>query len=109
MIEETIGNKKDVLLDLSSKDGEYGFVYFSNMFHNKEDALFRQSLSKQLDDQISKLNAGKVIGGAIGKSYSYIDWIVYDKTNFIKALESAKKQLNKSVELHYESFNDILD
>jgi hypothetical protein len=109
LIEETIENKKDVLLDLSSKDGEYGFVYFSNMFHNKEDALFRQSLSKQLDDQISKLNAGKVIGGAIGKSYSYIDWIVYDKTNFIKALESAKKQLNKSVELHYESFNDILD
>ena len=46
----------------------YGFVYFSNMFHNKEDALFRQSLSKQLDDQISKLNAGKVIGGAIGKA-----------------------------------------
>ena len=45
----------------------------------------------------------------LGKSYSYIDWIVYDKTNFIKALESAKKQLNKSVELHYESFNDILD
>ena len=109
LIEETIENKKDVLLDLSSKDGEYGFVYFSNMFHNKEDALFRQSLSKQLDDQISKLNAGKVIGGAIGKSYSYIDWIVYDKTNFIKALESAKKQLNKSVELHYEPFNDILD
>lgn len=66
------------------------------MFHNKEDALFRQSLSKQLDDQISKLNAGKVIGGAIGKSYSYIDWIVYDKTNFIKALESAK---NSSINL----------
>lgn len=28
LIEETIENKKDVLLDLSSKDGEYGFVYF---------------------------------------------------------------------------------
>ena len=109
LIEETIENKKDALLDLSSKDGEFGFVYYSNLFHNKEDALYRQKLSKQLDDQISKLNAAKVIGGAIGKSYAYIDWIIYDKKLFLKAFENIKKQLGRSVELHYESFNDILD
>ena len=67
------------MADLSSKDGEFGYVYYSNPFHNKEDALYRQKLSKELDVAISKVHAGKVVGGAIGKSFSYIDWIIYDK------------------------------
>lgn len=109
LVEETIENKKDALLDLSSKDGEYGFIYYSNLFHNKEDALYRQKLSKQLDDELSKLNVGKVVGGAIGKSFSYIDFIVYDKDRFTSAFNALKKQLKSSVELHYESFNEVMD
>lgn len=109
LVEETIENKKDVLLDLEVKDGEFGFVYYSNIFHNKEDALFRQKLSKQLDDEISKLHVGKVVGGAIGKSFSYIDWIIYDKEGFLKAFNTLKKQLHKSVELHYESFKEVIE
>ena len=73
LVEQTIEEKEEVLADLSSKDGEFGYVYYSNPFHNKEDALYRQKLSKQLDETISKVHAGKVVGGAIGKSFSYID------------------------------------
>ena len=79
-------------------------MYYSNPFNNKEDALYRQKLSKQLDETISKVHAGKVVGGAIGKSFSYIDWIVYDKDVFMKVFNQLKKQLDASVELYYQKF-----
>ena len=79
-------------------------VSLANPFHNKEDALYRQKLSKQLDETISKVHAGKVVGGAIGKSFSYIDWIVYDKDVFMKVFNQLKKQLDASVELYYQKF-----
>ena len=104
LVEQTIEEKEEVLADLSSKDGEFGYVYYSNPFHNKEDALYRQKLSKQLDETISKVHAGKVVGGAIGKSFSYIDWIVYDKDVFMKVFNQLKKQLDASVELYYQKF-----
>lgn len=109
LIEDTLENHNDVLNDLESKDGEYGFIYYSNIFHNKEDALYRQNLSKQIDDALAKVCCANVVGGAIGKSFSYIDLIIYDKERFIKAFKEIKKQLKSSVELNYESFKDIID
>ena len=66
--------------------------------------MFRQNLSKHLDEAVSKVHAGKVVGGAIGKSFSYIDWIVYDKDLFMKVFNQLKKQLDASVELYYQKF-----
>ena len=104
LVEQTIEDKEEVLADLASKDGEFGYIYYSNPFHNKEDALYRQKLSKELDNKMNEVHAGKVVGGAIGKSFSYIDWIVYDKERFIKVFNQLKKQLNQSVELYYQKF-----
>jgi hypothetical protein len=108
LAEETLGEGKDVLLDLKAKDGEFGYIYYVNPFSGKDDALFRQELSKTLGAQMEAVGAGQVIGGAIGKSYSYIDWIVYDKEAFEKAFAQLKKQLEDKVELHYRSFDDSI-
>lgn len=102
LIEETIEGKKDVLSDLEVKDGKFGYTYFMNLYNSKEDALLRQELSKKLDKEMQAIHAGKVIGGAIGKSYAYIDWIVFDEERFLKAFENIKKQLE--VKLYYQSF-----
>lgn len=104
LAEETLGSTSDVLLDLKAKDGEFGYVYYANPFNGKDDALLRQELSRQLDKTMTQLHAGQVIGGAMGKSYSYIDWIVYDRTKFMKAFNQLKKQLDDKVELHYQTF-----
>lgn len=109
LVEETLGEKNDVLLDLKAKEGEYGYIYYANPFQGKDNALFRQELSKQLDGTISKLNLGKVIGGAMGKSFSYIDWIVYDPEGFEKAFQQIKKQLDPKVELHYVTFHEFMN
>lgn len=105
LTEETLGDTQDVLMDLKAKDGEYGYVYYANPFSGKDDAIFRQELSRQLDKAMTSVHAGKVIGGAIGKSFSYIDWIVFDQTAFRKAFARIKKQLDPKVELHYRTFS----
>lgn len=108
LVEESLGSKADVLLDLKAKDGEYGYIYYSNPFSGKDDALFRQELSRQLDQAFAPLHCAKVIGGAIGKSYSYIDLIVFDKTMFERAFAQIQKQLHDRVELHYRMFAEDL-
>ena len=104
LIEETIEGQTDVLKDLEAKEGEFGYLYYSNPFGSREDALFRQNLSSQLNELMNKTHCARVIGGAIGKSYSYIDWIVFDRNRFLKALEQIKKQIDPKVELHYQKF-----
>jgi hypothetical protein len=106
LAEESLGESNDVSLDLKAKDGEYGYMYYSNPLEGKDNALFRQELSKNLDEKISSQHAGKVIGGAMGKSYSYIDWIVYDKDRFMKIFDQLKDQLEDVVDIHYRSFED---
>ena len=104
LVEESLGNGKDVLLDLKAKDGEYGYIYYSNLYSGKDDAILRQEISKQIDAIFAPLHCAKVIGGAIGKSYSYIDLIIFDKDMFEKAFEQIQQQLSDKVELHYRSF-----
>lgn len=104
LVEETIENKNDVLADIEARDGEYGYIYFMNPYGNEQDATLRQELSRVLDAQFDKVCAAKVIGGAIGKSYSYIDCIVYDKTRFENAFNQIKRQFDKNVELFYQPF-----
>lgn len=106
LAEETLGDTQDVLMDLQAKEGEYGYIYYSNPLSGKDNALFRQELSKKMDDEISKIHAGRVIGGAMGKSFAYIDWIIFDKEEFLKAFEQVQKQLKDQVELHYRSFTE---
>lgn len=105
LTEETLGDTKDVLLDLKAKEGEYGYTYYANPLQGKDNALFRQELSKKLNDEISSIHAGQVIGGAMGKSYSYIDWIIYDKEAFEKAFSQIQEQLKGQVDIHYQSFD----
>lgn len=104
LIEESLGNKSDVSLDIKSREGEYGYIYYANLFDAKEDASFRQALSTQIENILAPLHCAKVIGGAIGKSYSYIDLILYDETMFQKAFAQIQQQLKSKVDLHYRSF-----
>lgn len=104
LIEESLSQKKDVVADLKAKEGEFGYIYYLNPFQAKEDAIFRQNLSTQIDEQLSKLGIANVIGGAIGKTYSYIDLIIYDGPSFKKALQNLQGKLAKNLTLYYQPF-----
>lgn len=106
LAEESLGDGQDVSLDLKAKDGEYGYMYYANPLQGKDNALFRQELSKKLDEEIYGLYAGKVIGGAMGKSYSYIDWIVFDKKTFMAMYQQLKEKVAHIVDLHYRPFTE---
>lgn len=104
LIEEHLGDGKDVVMDFKDKDGEYGYIYFSNPFEGKDDALFRQELSRRIESLCAPLHCAKVIGGAIGKSYSYIDLAVFDTAVFEKVFEQVQEQLKDKVEIYYRNF-----
>ncbi|MGN1276903.1 MAG: hypothetical protein ACI4UK_07940, partial [Floccifex sp.] len=104
LLEETIENKNDVLADMESKQGEYGYIYYSNLYGNKQDALVRQQISTAIQKQLHQNEVGKVIGGAIGKSYSYIDIAVFDSSLFDIVFRKIKRQLDGKVELFYQKF-----
>ena len=104
LIEETLEEKTDVLKDLEVKQGEFDYIYYNNLFNTREDALFRQELSKQFDRAFQKSECARVIGGAIGKSYSYIDCIIFDVHRFQSTLDQIKKQLDSKVKLHVQKF-----
>lgn len=104
LLEETIENQNDVLADMESKQGEYGYIYYSNLYGNKQDALLRQQISVAIQKQLQQNEVGKVIGGAIGKSYSYIDIAVFDSSLFDIVFRKIKRQLDGKVELFYQKF-----
>ncbi|HIW18449.1 MAG TPA: hypothetical protein H9886_04890 [Candidatus Faecalicoccus intestinipullorum] len=100
--EDTIEGNSDVLKDLEAKEGEFGTIYYGNLFGSREDALFRQQLSMQLGKAF--IPYAKVIAGSIGKSFSYIDVIVFDREQFNLGLQKIQKKLDKQVKLYYQKF-----
>ncbi len=103
LIEDTLENHRDTISDFEAKGGEFGYFYFANPFQTKEDASFRQELSKKLENALEPTHTAMLLGGAIGKSFSYIDWAVFDHDQFITLFNNIKKQFNE-VELFYQSF-----
>ncbi len=103
LIEDSLEEKQDTMSDFRAKGGEFGYLYYSNMFQSQQDASFRQELSKKLEEEFKPTHVAHVIGGAIGKSYSYIDWVVYDKDQFEKLLKETKKNF-KEVDIFYRAF-----
>ncbi len=45
----------------------------------------------------------------MGKSFSYIDWIIFDLEGFEKAFEQIKKKLDPKVELHFQTFQETMN
>lgn len=76
-----------------------------NLFDSKEDAALRQKLATQIEALLAPLHCAKVIGGAIGKSYSYIDVVLFDQKMFGQVFAQIQSQLKDKVELHYRSFD----
>ncbi len=104
LIEESLENQTDTVSDLQAKGGKYIYMYYVHPFEGKENALFRQNLAKRLSSEMQHLHIGQVIGGAIGKSYGYIDWIIYDESRFESAFQNIKKQFESQVKLYYQPF-----
>lgn len=106
LIEENLAGHNDVLNDLKARGGEFGYIYFANPFDGKEDAQFRQELSRQIEKLLAPFHFARVVGGAIGKSYSYIDLAVFDKAKFERFFQQIQAQLKDKVDIHYRAFED---
>lgn len=108
LIETTLEKQGDVLLDMEAKEGEYGFIYYTNPYNTQQDAIYRQTLTMQFAEMFEQYPVARVIGGAMGKSYSYIDVAIYDKEEFTKLFNRIQTQLRDNVKLYYQTFKNTL-
>lgn len=101
LVQEQLANATDLASGFFDLGGEFGYFYFENRHEGEHNAIFRQTLAKQLDELLYPLQVAKTIGGAIGLQYSYIDLAIFDRILFQKVL--AKIQERLSIEIHYHS------
>lgn len=104
LIEETLeGQSEDCRNDAIAKGASFQYIYYKNLFENEQDATLRQELSQTMKKVFEESHVASIIGGAIGKTYSYIDCIVYDKDKFDVLMNQIKKQV-KQVDLYVQPF-----
>ncbi|MDF9824074.1 hypothetical protein M2475_000412 [Breznakia sp. PF5-3] len=102
LISEVLNNEFVTYHEFYDYGGEFGYLYYKNNHGSDADALYRQQLEKKLNELLFPHGIAKSIGGAIGTNYSYIDLAIYDKEEFLKALDKINNHL--SVELTYKAF-----
>ena len=104
LVEETLEDAlQDVRQDAHVKGASFQYIYYPHLFDTQQDATFRQELSKKMEAIFAQTHCADVMGGAIGKSYAYIDVIVYDQEKFQSVFEQIKKQITQ-VDLHVQPF-----
>ena len=74
---------------------EYGELCYEN-----QDARMNHELKQQINNLLKEYGLGKVIGGAMGLKYSYIELIVFDHHEFLYALSKMNEIL--PVKLSYQ-------
>lgn len=100
--EELLNDQKDICEDMISKGGEYGYFYYEPSHSGEDVALVRQQLERELHELFYEKAVARVIGGAIGSEYCYIDMLVFDLELFAIICDKLKEHLD--IELSYVPF-----
>lgn len=102
LLEEMLNDNYHLASEFLDFGGEYGYLYYPHENSEVNDSLMRQTLEKNLNELLYPMGFARSIGGAIGTKYAYIDLAVFDKEDFIKALEKINAKLK--TKLQYVSF-----
>lgn len=81
---------------------EYGYFYYEIEQEKEQIALVRQQLEKELQDLFYEAGIARMIGGALGTHYAYVDCIIFDRDAFQILFEKLNEHL--SFPLYYRSF-----
>ena len=87
-------NYDNSIYDRNFNDGViYGFLFFENANIDQNQLIsFRMNIEDEIINLIEKKGIGRLIGGATGVYYSYMDFIIFDFREFLKI---SKTVLNK--------------
>lgn len=99
---ELLNQENDSCEEAKRFGSEYGYLYYEIEQDKEQIALVRQQLEKELQELFYENNIARMIGGAIGTVYAYVDCIVFDTAAFEILLEKLNEHL--SFPLYYRSF-----
>jgi len=100
--EEVLNQETDSCDEAKRFGAEYGYFYYEIEQEKEQIALVRQQLERELQQLYYPAAIARMIGGAVGTHYAYIDCIVFDKDAFLILLEKLNEHL--SFPLYYRSF-----
>lgn len=100
--EELLNNEYICCQEMKEKGGEYGYLYYEIKQKNEDIALLRQQLEKEIHNLLYPASIGRVIGGAIGVKYAYIDLLLFDSEIFLKLLKRMQEEL--PFDIYYKAF-----
>ncbi|MFV0394255.1 MAG: hypothetical protein ACK5LC_07655 [Coprobacillaceae bacterium] len=81
----------------------YGYIFYDNTFLNSETVLqYRTDIEDDLIQLLETTGIATIIGGATGRENSYIDFIIFDKIEFLNIMKDYGK--NKETLIYYTDF-----
>lgn len=100
---EVLNHEADSLDEATRFGANYGYLYYEITQQKEQIALVRQQLERELQELFYPLSVARMIGGAIGTHYAYIDVLIYDRNAFELLLEKLNQHLAFS--LYYRDFS----
>ena len=89
---EICNNERFILDQCNRLGAEFGTISFQREYGDEKNALVKQQLERELNDLLYPLGIAKVLGGAIGLNYSYIDCLIFDRNEFKLALAKVNEK-----------------
>lgn len=99
---EILNQESDSCEEARRFGSEYGYLYYEIEQEKEQIALVRQQLEKELQELFYEAGIARMIGGAIGTHYAYVDCILFDRDAFQILLAKLNEHL--SFPLYYQSF-----
>ncbi len=99
---ELLNQESDSCEEARRFGSEYGYLYYEIEQEKEQIALVRQQLEQELQGLFYEAGIARMIGGAVGTHYAYVDCIVFDRDAFQILLSKLNEHL--SFPLYYQSF-----
>ncbi len=99
---ELLNKESDSCEEARRFGSEYGYLYYEIEQEKEQIALVRQQLEQELQGLFYEAGIARMIGGAVGTHYAYVDCIVFDRDAFQILLSKLNEHL--SFPLYYQSF-----
>lgn len=103
LLEELWNHEQDSCQEAVRFGAQYGYLYYEITQQNEQIAFVRQQLEQEIQELLYPLSLARVIGGAIGTQYGYIDLIVFDADEFATVMQKLNAHL--SFPLYYQPFH----
>lgn len=95
---ESVNHERFALDQANRLGAEFGTLSYLHEGYEESIAFEKKQLEQELNDLLYPLGIARVIGGAIGLNYCYIDVMIFDRQDFKVALNKINEKMKFQLE-----------